>query len=136
MTNAERQKRYRAKKRNAPVTESVSFAPHGVTRKSPAVTVEHERNAETVMACVRTVTGEPCTELGPIDHALIDGRGGLSDYYANPDKYIPRSEPELLNWGPWMNMAQLEQAGLKANRVSIPGDWDYEGVAHEQTTIS
>lgn len=32
------------------------------------------------------------------------------------------------NWGPWLDTDQLERAGLKANRVSIPGDWDHEGV--------
>ncbi len=108
MTNAERQKRYR----------------------------EHKRNAQLVMDGVTRVTGESCTELDPTDHALIDGRGGLADYYANPDKYIPRTEPDKLNWGPWLNTAELNAAGLKANRVPIPGDWDYEGVGHEQTTIS
>ena len=49
------------------------------------------------------------------------------DYHLNPDDYITRREPGRLNWGPWLNTAQLEQAGLKANRVSIPGDWDYAG---------
>ncbi len=94
MSNAERQKRYRDSKRNAPVTESVSFAPHGVTR----VTAEPERVAS------------------------------LEDYYdASTGEYAKRAIPELLNWGPWMIMAALEQAGLKANRVPIPGDWDYEG---------
>ncbi len=118
MTNAERQKRYRDKKRNAPALKSAT-----------RVTVEHERNAEMVMAGVTAVTGESCTELGPTDHALLDRRGGLADYHANPDKYVPRLEPEKLNWGPWMNMVELEAAGLKANRVPIPGDWDYVGVA-------
>ena len=54
---------------------------------------------------------------------------GLAHYYGNQDKYIPRACPELLNWGPWMNSTQLEQAELKANRVTIPGDWDYVGEA-------
>ncbi len=53
----------------------------------------------------------------------------IAHYYANPSKYIQRREPDKLNWGPWMNMAELEQAGLKANRVSVPGDWDYAGTA-------
>lgn len=51
----------------------------------------------------------------------------LEHYHANPDSYIPRREPERLNWGEWMNRTQLEYAGLKANRVPIPGDWDYVG---------
>ena len=42
---------------------------------------------------------------------------------------VQRRWPDLLNWGPWLDKTQLSQAGLKGNRVSIPGDWDYEGVA-------
>lgn len=130
-TAAERQKAYRDNKRNAPVTESVSFAPAGVTgrpKNVTRVTTEPERNAQVVMAGVTAVTGESCTELGPIDHALIDKRGGLADYHANRDKYATRAEPDKLNWGPWMDSGELQEAGLKANRVSIPGDWDYSGV--------
>lgn len=62
---------------------------------------------------------------------------GLDHYRTCPDQYIPRREPDKLNWGPWMNSQQLEQAGLKANRVSIPGDWDYVGVAqHERQSTN
>ncbi len=50
-------------------------------------------------------------------------------YMNNLDKYITRREPKLLNWGPWMDSQQLAEAGLKANRVPIPGDWDYVGVS-------
>lgn len=35
--------------------------------------------------------------------------------------------PEL-NYGPYLTAPQLERAGLKANRVPIPGDSDYQGV--------
>ncbi len=99
MTNAKRQKRYR----------------------------EHKRNAQLVMDGVTRVTGESCTELDPVDHALIDRRGGLADYHANSDKYVTRINPDILNWGPHMRLAELEAAGLRANCVPIPGDWDYEG---------
>lgn len=51
----------------------------------------------------------------------------LEHYQACPDQYCPRQEPEKLNWGPWLTSKELKQAGLKANRVPIPGDWDYEG---------
>lgn len=53
------------------------------------------------------------------------------DEYADSHgrKYAHRAHPDELNWGPWMNSEQLEQARLRANRVSIPGDWDYVGVA-------
>lgn len=47
-----------------------------------------------------------------------------------PDVYYwPRPNTERLNWGEYMTAAELDQAGLKANRVTIPGDWDYVGVS-------
>lgn len=100
MSNAERQKRYRARKRNAPVTESPE-----------SVTVEPERNAPVPLGDIRLLADAAC----------------LQHYLDNQDKYVPCRESELLNGGPWMSMAQLETAGLKANRVAIPGDWDYDG---------
>lgn len=53
----------------------------------------------------------------------------LEHYQANPDQYIARADAERLNWGKRMNMNELNIAGKKANRVPIPGDWDYEGAA-------
>ena len=50
---------------------------------------------------------------------------GLLHYTANPNMYVERVEPDRLNWGKWMDRDELKQAGFKANRVSIPGDWDY-----------
>ncbi len=51
--------------------------------------------------------------------------GSREDYTARPYAYAIRAVPDKLNWGPWMNSQQLAEAGLKANRVGIPGDWDY-----------
>ena len=53
----------------------------------------------------------------------------LEHYVALPSQYATRTVPDKLNWGPYMTTEQLADAGLKANRVSIPGDWDYEKVA-------
>ena len=52
----------------------------------------------------------------------------LEDYKKNvPCKYARRFEPEKLNWSKnKMNSSELEQAGFRANREPIPGDWDYE----------
>ena len=97
MSNAEKQKRYRAKKRNAPVTEKVT-----------RVTTEQ-----------RNVTSSALRYACRLD------------YHVNRQDYIPRREPNSLNWGPWMDSSQLEQAELEGNRVAIPGDWDYAGVALE-----
>ncbi len=48
-------------------------------------------------------------------------------YTVWPSMYVDRLEPERLNWGRWMNSKELKNAGLKANRVSLPGDRDYDG---------
>lgn len=104
-TAAQRQKDYRDKKRNAQRGENVT-----------RVTVEPERNAlppELVEQCIDT------------DNLSAS----LEHYLTCPDQYATRTMPDKINWGPWMNSQQLERAGLKANRVPIPGDWDYEGEA-------
>ncbi len=45
-----------------------------------------------------------------------------------PANYARRFEPEKLNWSVnKMNEEELKQAGFRANREPIPGDWDYEG---------
>ena len=64
-----------------------------------------------------------------LDEIRPDQPGGLERYYATPNMYAERKHAELLNWGKWMDTADLELHKLKANRVSIPGDWDYAGVA-------
>ncbi len=101
-TAAERQKRYRDNKRNAQRTESV-------TRVMVEQAPEHLQPVAAGSGVCVTV--------------------GLDDYLSRPEAYIPRREPDKLNWGPWMDVAGLEQAGLKANRAAIPGDWDYVGVS-------
>jgi len=52
----------------------------------------------------------------------------LEDYNKNvPSKYTRRFQPEKLNWSKnKMNEVELKQAGFRANREPIPGDWDYE----------
>ncbi len=81
--------------------------------------VAHNRNKSVtdVTVTVESVTVPPVTVTASIEH-----------YYEHPDLYITRAHPERLNWGEYMNYSQLQDAGLNANRVSIPGDWDYDGV--------
>jgi len=43
-----------------------------------------------------------------------------------PKLYRRRYEPERLNWGPPLSAPDLKQAGLRANRSPIPGDFDYD----------
>jgi len=52
----------------------------------------------------------------------------FEEYKKNvPSKYARRFQPEKLNWSAnKMNEEQLKQAGFRANREPIPGDWDYE----------
>ncbi len=62
----------------------------------------------------------------------------LEDYKKNvPSRYARRFQPEKLNWSKHrMNKEELEQAGFRANREPIPGDWDYgTGVAREPVTL-
>ena len=42
-----------------------------------------------------------------------------------PKRYRRRYQPERLNWSAELTAKQLKQAGLRANRESIPGDWDF-----------
>lgn len=99
-TAAERQREKR--KRDTDVTKNV-------TCHETDVTADHERTAPVSLGDIRLLADSAC----------------LEHYLANQDKYIKRSEPDKLNWGPWMSSDELSKAGLKANRVTIPGDWDY-----------
>ena len=59
--------------------------------------------------------------------AIDSGRvATLEDYKKRSADYCRRFEPERLNWGAPLNAPQLKQAGLRANRQPIPGDWDFE----------
>lgn len=133
MSNAERQKRYRDKQRNA--QEAMAKAA-GVTAV-PDYGVE--RNAQEPESVTRVTPEQEgalrleCAsgpdEIPPIDGNVLAGKPTLAHYHARPDLYVARREPELLNWGEWMSARELDEAGLKANRVAIPGDWDYKGAA-------
>jgi len=46
---------------------------------------------------------------------------------ADSRHYATRTNPDTLNTGEWMTSDELHQAGLKANRMPIPGDHDYTG---------
>lgn len=64
-----------------------------------------------------TVTAESVTKVA-----------SLEDYQGHPEDYARRTNAVILNWGPWLNREQLERSDYIANRVTIPGDWDYSGV--------
>lgn len=75
-----------------------------------------------------TLKGDPDVTVG----GVVRKETTLNTDLIGPDVYYwPRTNPERINWGEHMSMDQLKEAGLVANRVPIPGDWDYVGV-HEE----
>ena len=101
-TDAERAREYRSRKRD------------GVTEGS--VTVHHENVTENTDSVTKPDSVTECDAQAHSSLDMIEARAR-------------RTDPDSLNWGEWMTADQLHEAGLKANRVSIPGDWDYVGVA-------
>lgn len=59
-----------------------------------------------------------------------DGRGQRIKG-RTPKRYRRRSDPEKLNWGEPLAREKLKQAGMRANREPIPGDFDYEEIENE-----
>ena len=93
-------------KRNAPtVTDSIVTPPEPVTAGQPR---------SGVIKSDSTLRDEAYYLDNPTPKQMIDARAR-------------RTNPDKLNWGQWMTPDQLHAAGLIANRVPIPGDWDYEG---------
>lgn len=69
---------------------------------------------------------DPLSGAEVVSTAINAGRvASLKDYNKRSTDYHRRLEPEKLNWGVKLNAPQLKQAGLRANRVPIPGDWDF-----------
>ncbi len=103
---------------NGPSQTKVPEKGVGVGQKSAKNPVSSEipRQSKTSAPVTDTPDIEPETRIASID-----------DYYAHRDDYAERACPELLNWGAWMDTADLEQARLSGNRVTLPGDWDYVG---------
>ncbi len=84
----------------------------------------------------QNASGSPNTDKKAVEHGQTEvgqttRTASHYDYDMHPEDYAPRTEPDKLNWGEWMDGAQLAEAGLTANRVPLPGDWDYKGVCKE-----
>ena len=121
LTNAEKQKRYRAKKSNALVTERNGNGNAPEPKPLPKVTrvtkMTHAEVDAHILAHpdeVHRCNGYPCRV----------------DYHVNPQDYARRENPAKLNWGVWKDRDELlsdkqKKLGVQHNRVSIPGDWDY-----------
>ena len=108
MTNAERQKRYRDRKRQEDSDKFVTIPPKNVTKPAP------------------NVTENPSGAHLPRENTF-SRTASLEDYHKNPKDYALRGCAELLNWGPWMCESELAVARLSGNREAVPGDWDYAG---------
>ncbi len=62
-----------------------------------------------------------------VREAKLTAPATFKDYEKNVGgRYVRRFEPEKLNWGEPMSANDLLQAGFRANREPIKGDWDYE----------
>jgi hypothetical protein len=64
-----------------------------------------------------------------------DGRGQRIKG-RHPKMYRRRHDPERLNWGTPLEPKQLKQAGLRANRKPIPGDFDYVEEGRSATEVA
>lgn len=75
----------------------------------------------------------PEVEVDPNeDLSCLSGPANLKDYHSpHGRRYVPRQFPDDMNWGDPMTVSELAAAGLKYNRVTIPGDWDYKGVCEQ-----
>jgi len=67
-----------------------------------------------------------------IEDKPADRKATLEDYQFHSEDYRRRLDPERLNWGAPLDVVHLKQAGLRANRIPIPGDWDYVGEEKEE----
>ena len=62
-----------------------------------------------------------------VEEAKLTSPASYKDYQRNVGgRYVRRFEPEKLNWGKPMSDSSLLQAGFRANRIPIEGDWDYQ----------
>ena len=72
-----------------------------------------------------------------VKEAKLIAPASFKDYEKNVGgRYVRRFEPEKLNWGEPMSDHDLLQAGFRANREPIDGDWDYQEDAKEPTKES
>lgn len=125
MTNAERQKRYRDRRKNGQFAKSVTSTPENVPNPGVNVTENPPEALETRANTISTpVPATPDSDSGT-------RIASIEDYYANRSDYAALACPELLNWGEPMSVSELSEARLSGNRIRLPGDWDY--VAEEST---
>lgn len=105
-----------------------------------ACRMAHARAAKKLPEQSDPNTAPEHNRVTPVETTVMPGEGvarafhdiplrvaSLEDYHDNPKDYALRGCAELLNWGPWMSESELLAARLSGNRVSIAGDWDYDG---------
>ncbi len=66
-----------------------------------------------------------------VTEAKLTKPASFKDYEKNVGgRYVRRFKPEELNWGEPMSDGELLQAGFRANREPLKGDWDYQDIAN------
>ena len=71
-----------------------------------------------------------------VKEAKLTAPASFKDYEKNVGgRYVRRNDPGKLNWGEPMSANDLLQAGFRANREPIAGDWDYQAVAEQQAPM-
>ena len=90
--------------------------------KNPEFIISDHRNLPFKVECIA------CSNLSKDEkgRACCEEMASLSHYECFGKLYATRTAPEKLNWVPWMSESELSKARLVANRVSIPGDFDYD----------
>ena len=72
-----------------------------------------------------------------VEEAKLTAPASFKDYQKNVGgRYVRRFKPEELNWGEPMSDNELLQAGFRANREPISGDWDYQEADARQMTAT
>ena len=112
-------------------------------RKLYKRTLDNKRTEQTDSNEQATNSSIPIETLAMVDAACGDKLShGLPANYGQPNcqcwhchnyraakKDTAKKDTAKLNHGPWLNAEQLAEQGYMANRVSLPGDIDYEVVA-------
>ncbi len=71
---------------------------------------------------------KPCMSVAALSEAYV---AGFVESCMKPDYICPIPKDQrkpYINYGPYMTANELATAGLKFNRVSKPGDADYNGI--------
>jgi len=112
----------------SPKCKQASYRNKGVTVTDDSVTQPVSVTSPDIAQSTQEPTHEVSSGSSKPEQLLSQHQASLSHYHSNPDMYVTRREPDKMNWGTNCTSVVLAKAGLRCNRVSIPGDHDYSGV--------